>query len=233
LTAAAVYLVPIGGEQFELYTEPPEETAAADRREPAGFWHRTIHKLHERWRHAVHTAYAAQAAHGGGLPSGRIARARDWVVRRIDDSITEQRTLWSLRGMTSAAFIYPDDLTESAAAATRTQLLAQARRRHGWWLLVNLAGAAVTAVLVLLPGPNVIGYYFVFRVIAHYLSWSGTRQALVRTAWQGQPEPALTELATLARVPADARAPRVAAIAEGLHLPRLVEFFDRVAVVGR
>ena len=90
----------------------------------------------------------------------------------------------------------------------------------------------MTAVLVLLPGPNVIGYYFLFRVIAHYLSWSGARQASARTAWQGRPEPALTELGTLARLPHDARAQRVAAIASQLHLPRLVEFFDRVARRG-
>lgn len=177
--------------------------------------------------------HTARAEREGGTPAGRIARARDWVVGGIDRSITEQRTLWSFRGMTSASFIYPDDLTETSAAVARGQLLAHARRRHGWWLMANLAGAAVTAVLVLLPGPNVIGYYFVFRVIAHYLSWSGARQALVRTAWRRQPEPALTELAALARVPPDARAQRVAAIAGELHLPRLVEFFDRVAAPGR
>jgi len=51
--------------------------------------------------------------------------------------------------------------------------------------------------------------------------------------WQAEPEPALTELGTLARLPHDARALRVAAIAEALQLPRLVEFFDRVAAVGR
>jgi len=138
-----------------------------------------------------------------------------------------------MTGMASAAFIYPDDLTESSATAVREQLLAQARRHHGWWLLANLVGAAVTAVLALVPGPNVIGYYFLFRLISHYLSWSGARQASVRTVWQAEPEPALTELGTLARLPHDARALRVAAIAEALQLPRLVEFFDRVAAVGR
>jgi hypothetical protein len=225
LAVAAVYLVPTGGERFELYTEPPDE-ASTHPPERAGFWHRTLHRLHERWRHAVHTASAERES---GDPAGRIARARDWVVRGIAQSIAEQRTLWSLRGMTSASFIYPDDLTESSAAAARGQLLAQARRHHGWWLLANLVGAGVTAVLVLLPGPNVIGYYFIFRVIAHYLSWSGARQASTRTAWRGKPEPALTELGTLAGLPHHARAQHVAAIAEHLHLPRLVEFFERTA----
>jgi hypothetical protein len=228
VAAGAVYLVPIGGKRFELYTEP-EDSTADDPRQPPGFWHRTLHQLHERWRHAVHTARAESA----GASSGRIARARDWVVRSIDESIAEQRTLWSLRGMTSAAFVYPDDLTESSAAETRGQLLAHARRHHGWWLLVNLAGAFATAVLVLLPGPNVIGYYFLFRVVAHFLSWSGARHALVRAAWRGRPEPTLTELAALAAVPSGERAPRVEMIAAGLHLPRFAEFFDRVATAGR
>ena len=51
--------------------------------------------------------HTARAEREGGAPSGRIARARDWVVRGIDQSIAEQRTLWSLRGMTSASFVYP------------------------------------------------------------------------------------------------------------------------------
>ena len=230
MAVAAVYLVPIGEERFELYTEPTDDASTGHGPDRDGFWHRTLHQLHERWRHAVHSASAERES---GRPASRIARARDWVVRGIARSIAEQRTLWSLRSMTSASFIYPDDLTESSAAAAREQLLAQARRHHGWWLLANLVGAAVTAALMLLPGPNVIGYYFIFRVIAHYLSWSGARQASTRTAWRGKPEPALTEIGTLARLPRDARAQRVAAIAEGLHLPKLVEFYDRVATAGR
>jgi hypothetical protein len=229
VAAGAVYLVPIGGKRFELYTEPAEEPTADDPRQPAGFWHRTVHQLQERWRHAVHTAHEEKV----GGSSGRIARARDWIIRGIDASIAEQRTLWSFRGMTSAAFVYPDDLTESSAAEARGRLLVHARRHHGWWLLVNLVAAVVTAVLILLPGPNVIGYYFLFRVVAHFLSWSGARHALVRTVWHGRPEPALSELAALAGAPIGEREPRLASIAGELHLPRLVEFFDRVAAPGR
>src|SRR4029077_14650039 len=104
----------------------------------------------------------------------------DWLVPRIAESIAEQRTLWSLRGLTSASFVFPSDLSDASAAAVRQRLLAHARRHHGWWLVMNAAGVAVTAILVLLPGPNLIGYYFAFRVIGHYLSWRGARQALDR-----------------------------------------------------
>jgi hypothetical protein len=221
----AVYLVPIGSGRFDLYTEPAEDdesgAAAGDR---TGVWHRSIHDLRERWRLA---ARAAQAAGGGD--GGRLARMRDWLVRRIAESIAEQRTLWSLRGVTSASFAFPSDLSDASAAAIRQRLLAHARRHHGWWLLMNVAGVAVTAILVLLPGPNLIGYYFAFRVIGHYLSWRGACQALDRISWRPSPEPALTELGSLASLPREQRAARVEALAALLRLPRLAAFFDRVA----
>ena len=155
------------------------------------------------------------------------------MVRRIAESIAEQRTLWSLRGVTSASFVYPSDLSNAPAAAVRERLLAHARRHHGWWLMLNVVGVTVTAILVLLPGPNLIGYYFAFRVIGHYCSWRGARQGLDRTSWRARAEPALTELGRLAHLPREERAERVAHLAAGLHLPRLVAFFDRAAVPAR
>lgn len=229
--AAAVYLVPIGSGRFELYTEPPDDSApGAVPHDRDGWWRPTIHRLHQRWRHAADRA--AQAARGGNT-GGRWPRTRDWLVRRIAESIAEQRTLWSLRAVTAASFVYSSDLSDASAAAVREQLLAHARRHHGRWLLINIAGVAATAVLVLLPGPNLIGYYFAFRVVGHFLSWRGARQGLDRIAWRGSAEPALTTLGALAHLPRDERAERVASIAGGLHLPRLAAFFDRVAVPPR
>jgi hypothetical protein len=229
LADEAVYLVPIGSGRFELYTEPAD--VAPDRttsHEPAGFWSRTVRRLHDRWHET-----AAHAESGGGPPAGRLARARGWLVRRIAESIAEQRTLWSLRGVASASFVHPANLSSELAAAIRERLLALARRHHGWWLIANLVGVAITAVLVLLPGPNLIGYYFVFRAIGHFLSWRGARQALDQIAWTPRPEEALTELGDLAPLPREERAGRVEALASRLQLPRLVTFFDRVACPAR
>jgi hypothetical protein len=83
------------------------------------------------------------------------------------------------------------------------------------------------------PGPNVIGYYFVFRVVGHFLSWRGARQGLARIVWRASVEPALTALGALADLPRDAREERVASLAAGLHLPKLAAFFDRVAIPAR
>lgn len=220
-----MYLVPTGSGRFELYSEPPDEVEPGRAlHERDGFWRRLARRLHERWLQVAH------AARGADESAGRLARARDWMVRRIAESVAEQRTLWSLHGVTSAAFVYPSDLSEAAAVAVRARVLAHARRHHGWWLLLNLAGAAVTVVLALLPGPNLIGYYFAFRVIGHYFSWRAARHALDRTSWRASAEPALTELGRLADLPRAERTERVALIAAGLHLQRLAAWFDRAAV---
>jgi hypothetical protein len=222
-----VYLVPIGSGLFELYTEPADEPEPDSAPHEGGrFWRRTINALQAHWRQAVHAAHLDRGADAG---TGRLARARDWLVRRIAESIAEQRTLWSLRSVTLASFVYPADLTESSATAIRQQLLAEASRHHGRWLALNLVGVAVTAVLVLLPGPNLIGYYFAFRVVGHFLSWRGARQALDHVSWRPSAEPILSELGGLAHLPRDERADRVAALSAQLGLPRLAAFFDRVA----
>ncbi len=225
----AVYLVPIGLGRFELYTEPADDAAAAAP-PPVGFWARTLRRLLERWHDLARTAHAQRET---AALSGRLARGRDWLVRRIAESIAEQRTLWSLRRVSSALFVHPSNLSSASAAAIRERLLTHRRRHHLWWLIANLIGVLVTAILVLLPGPNLVGYYFVYRAIGHFLSWRGARQALDRISWTPEPEDALAELGELAQQPRADRADRVDALAARLRLPRLVAFFDRVAVPAR
>jgi hypothetical protein len=227
LSDKAVYLVPIGSERFDLYAEPAEEADSGGAAHQS-FWRRKAHQFHEAWRETSRAAYAARS-----VDAGRLARARHWIVRRIADSIAEQRTLWSLRDLTSASFVYPSHLPDASAAAIRNRLLARARRHHGSWLLANVMGVAVTAILVLLPGPNLIGYYFAFRVIGHFLSWRGARRGLEVTVWTGRAEPMLTDLGRLASLSRAERCGEVAEIAARLGLPQLEAFFDRAAVPAR
>jgi hypothetical protein len=220
-----VYLVPLGRNRYELYSEPPDEEDAA----PAphdGFFHTRIERLRQGWRSLV------QSARRGAATDSRLARWRDWAVSRIAESIAEQRTLWSLRSMEAADLRYSSDLTEAAATEQCRGLLAHARRHHGMWLILDGLLFAGSGVLALVPGPNVLAYYFGLRAVGHLLSWRGARQGLDRITWRQCPEPALAELAALASEPRDARAPRVEAIATHLNLPRLAAFFDRAAVPG-
>jgi hypothetical protein len=221
----AVYLVPIGRGRFVLYAEPVEEAASdGDSEKRAGFWRRMARRFHEGWRETSRAAYADRAR-----DRGRLGLARDWLVRRIADSIADQQTLWSLRDRTAASFVYPADLTEASAAASRDRILADARRHHRFWLLINLAIAAATIVLVLVPGPNLIGYYFAFRVIGHFFSWRGARRGVTALSWRPRGEPLLTDLGELAGRPLAERAAAAARIGEQLGLPRFHTFFDRAS----
>jgi hypothetical protein len=228
LNAAIVYLVPVGPGRFELYSEAPEDPEPEGLAPPEdGFWKRTIHNAQVKWREAVHSARSTDEG------AGWLARLRDRAVCRAAESIAEQRTLWSLRHCTMATLVHPSDLTSEAADQVRTSLLSRARQHHGRWLAIDALLFAVSGLLALVPGPNVLAYYFLFRVVGHYLSWRGARQALESIDWSNRPEPALAELGRLAALPRDARQSRVEAIAGALNLPRLAAFFERTAVTVR
>src|SRR5207244_716856 len=102
--------------------------------------------------------------------------------------------------------LYSEPPDEPSPAHARAGFLRRAPR---------LCGPAVGAVLFVaaglrfrVPGPNLIAYYFAFRLVGHYLSWRGARQAMDRTTWSQRPEPALAALASLAELPRDLRASR-------------------------
>jgi hypothetical protein len=225
LDNAVVYLIPVGRDRFELYSETADEdepAGAPPATEPA--WRRTLHRLQERWNETVRAARHTSAS------AGWFARLRDRTVCRAAETIAEQRTLWSLRHHTAATIVHPSDLSDERAVAVRGRILARARTHHGRWLAIDGVLLLASGALMLIPGPNVIAYYFAFRVVSHYLSWRGATHALECTRWSQRPEPALAELGRLAAEPRSARAARVHAIAAALNLPRLTAFFDRTAI---
>ena len=222
----SVYLVPLGGGRFELYTEPAGE-ARLPGELPCGLWRTSVHKVHQWWVGAVKAAGRKDQA------AGLLQRVQHRAVRLAADAMAEQRTLWSLRHAVPATLLHPADLTGPAAAECRDRLLVAAGRRHGWWLGVNALAFVVSGVFVLIPGPNLLAYYFAVRLVGHYLSWRGARCALKNTTWDVRSEPALAELAGLASTEPAARAPRVEAIARALDLPQLPAFFERAAASVR
>jgi hypothetical protein len=211
----------LGGRRFELYSEPPEETPE----EPApsaGRMRRAVQSASMKWRELV------ESARNGGS-EGRFARWRDQVVCHVAESIAEQRTLWALNRHTCATLLYPASIDEAAARDTLMRVLQCARSHHGRWLAIDLLLFIGSAVLALVPGPNVIAYYLAFRVVTHFQSWRGAGRG-PSIGWTLCSDADLAELATLVHVPHAARDSRVRAIAERLDLQRLPTFFDRVAV---
>ena len=217
-----VFLVPAGRDRFELYSEVGEELAPAPALEEGRF-RRWAHTVNVRWHQLVEAARRGRAR-------GRLARWRDAVVCRLSESIAEQRTLWALRTRTSATLRYPANIPVDRAKSELDRAVADARRHHLRWFIIDVVLFVSSVVFFFVPGPNLVAYYFAFRFIGHLQSWRGACQAMDVVSWSFDPDAGLAELAALVDLPRAVRAPRVAAIAARLNLQRLASFFDRVTV---
>ena len=97
------------------------------------------------------------------------------------------------------------------------------------WLAIDGVGMIASGALILVPGPNFLGYYFLVRTVGHYLSLRGARQGLTGITWSVRANPDLTALRAMVDEPPDDRADRVRAIADRLGLERFTRFFQRSA----
>lgn len=230
-----VFLVPTGAERYELYCEVPDIQPEFDTTVPRGrlraFCARWFHRLHEFF-HTVVLEAERERRKGRAERDhyGWFARLRARFMRFIAESIAEQRLLWHLRGESDARLLYPDDLDAPQATAIMRQIIGRDFDKHQFWLIFDLLGLLGSFLLVPIPGPNVLLYYFAFRVVGHYLSLRGARQGLNVVAWRMEPSAPLTELRRVATLGGTAREARVIEIAGRLQLEHLATFFDRTAI---
>ena len=222
-----VFLVPVGPERYEPYCEVPDEPEQ-DVAEPPGFFRRLVLRFKEM-------IADAERERRQGTPVVRpatwVGRLRARTMRWVAEAIAEQKLLWHLRKQTSACLHYPDDVPESDAATVLRFHLSRDLTKHRRWLAIDsLLMVLFGVVLFAVPGPNIVGYYFAFRVVGHYLSFRGARQGLDVVAWSHQPSAPLTELRRLLAIEPGLREARVNAVQERLRLEHLVSFFERSAV---
>ena len=237
-----VYLVPLGATRHELYCEvpdAPEEPAEEPREEPSrgGLlkWMRIrsgfVKRLRKRFREMIAEAernrrQSRSSAEGSGW-AGRVkARTMRWVA----ESIAEQRLLWHLRGESEGCLYYPDDIPEAAAIAEFRRSLKRDFDKHRTWMIVDGIGFVASGALMLIPGPNLIAYYFAFRLVGHYFSLRGARQGLDGIEWRYEASTLLTELRRAIELEPEVRVSRVQEVATRLRLEHLASFFERAAV---
>ena len=214
-----VYLIPIGPREYGLYAEPPEGTGEPDAPARRGLTGRLARRA---------SAFAATIERDGvaaaGDPGWR-ARARRWAARQV----REQRLLWQLRREQTVTIVAPDDCPDGMAIETVRRLLERDASRHLRWLAVDSVGFVGSGVFMLIPGPNLVAYYFALSLVGHALSLQGARHAREHVAWEVRPDPALAELRHAIGASPDERDRRAHAVAERLHLPNLPGFFARAA----
>ncbi|MEN3338437.1 MAG: hypothetical protein V7647_2113, partial [Acidobacteriota bacterium] len=161
---------------------------------------------------------------------GWMARAKARSMRWVAESIAEQRLLWYLRRQAAACLHYPDDIDEPPAVAALRRHLRRDFEKHRFWLCIDSTGFVASGLLFLVPGPNIVAYYFAFRMVGHFLSMRGARQGLNGIVWSAEKSPPLAELRRAMGLEAEERERRVSDVATALRLEHLVKFFERVAV---
>jgi len=224
-----VFLVPVAVDRYELYCEEPDdEDTLEGAAPPEGFFKRVAHRVRVMLAEAERERRRG-APHPSADRASWFARVKARTVRWAAEWIAEQRLLWQLRGKDAVSLVYPDDLTESQARQLLRRSLQRDWERHRFWMIIDSFGLVGSGLLVLLPGPNFIGYYFLVRTAGHFFSLRGARNGLVGCRWDVQSNPALTSLRAMVGEPPDDREEKVRAIADALRLEHFASFFQRSA----
>lgn len=223
-----VFVIPVGTDRYELYYEQTTEVEPEDEPAPTGMFAKFQRRFSELLRAAEQHRGEEENTNTDSAPRTWTGRMQDrmmaWIARRI----AEQRLLWNLRKVDSVVAVHPTDTTFDAVMPHIQRALQREFERHRFWLFIDAAGLIVSGLLAVLPGPNLIAYYFLFRVGGHWLSLRGALHGRQRVVWEGRSCDSLDGLREALNLPRRERQTCVQQVAAALHLPHLPTFFDRV-----
>jgi len=218
------YLVPAGGDRYAPYSEAPSPAPTADHEPPPTT---LVGRAVAVFRRALAEGEAARQ-NPGAAPASTAGRLRHAALRRIAEAVAEQRLLWHLRRESAVELVHPDDLDREAAAGVMRRLLAGDRDRHRRWLVIDALLTVASAPVALLPGPNLLAYYFIFRTVGHFLSMRGAAHGLSAIDWSYAGSAELTRLRGALDLAAAERDARIRAVANALGLHGLDVFVHDV-----
>lgn len=163
-----VYLFSLDDERCVFYSEGPEildaatVVATAPRTGLRGWVERKYRSLQ---------LVLTESEKGVGL---RVRRIWEWLQKR---TYPDEPLLRSLRGVRDVELNHPPSFTEDETCKLWKEYLKSRQGRHAFWFVINALVSPVTVLLAPLPGPNVIGYWFIYRAVCHWLARLGARQA--------------------------------------------------------
>jgi hypothetical protein len=161
-----VYLLPLGDDEALFYSEGPEVSDEAEAVEPRGGVRGWAEQKYKSLQVVLN-----ESERGVGL---RVRRTWEWLQKRISP---DEPLLRSLRSTKAVELVHPSSLKEDAARERWHDYLASRGRRHLFWLIINAIVSPLTLLLAPLPGPNLIGYWFVYRAVCHLLARLGSSRA--------------------------------------------------------
>jgi hypothetical protein len=219
-----VFLVPVGEREYALYCEaesaPEPQTSTA---------HLTLWARGVRVFRRMLAEGEAEQRRDPEQPLPPRGRVRRWVAKRLASAVAEQRLLWHLRHESDAGLVRPDDVSEADAVALARAELSRDYARHLRWCVIDSLIATASIPVALIPGPNVLGYYFLFRAVGHLFSVRGARHGIKGVTWRSRASPQLTRLRAMLGMRPHERKKELETIAQALGLDRLPHFFNRAS----
>ena len=222
-----VFVIPVGRERYELYSEQPDDEPTDDP-PPTTFIGRMRHRFSEMLKAAEERRHRTHVP--DDEPKNWAGRMQDRLMAWVVERIAEQQLLWSLRRQTAAVAAHPQDMTFEQVQELIRTTLQRDFVRHRKWLVIDTLGLVASAAVMPVPGPNLLAYYFTFRVVGHWLSMKGAAQGLHHITWSSRPCAPLSELREVAAMEPRTRDHHIRDIAARLRLQHLSTFFDRVAI---
>jgi hypothetical protein len=177
-----VYLLLVSDEQFFFYSDESEADESRVEAPAQGGWRGELEERWHRFQRAWHESDAEVARWA--------RRSWDWLHSMIHP---DEWMLVRFRSTQRIDLHHPAARSRDAVARAWLDYLGRKWRRH----MIFLCGNALIAPLALallwpLPGPNLIGYWFAYRAIHHYLIVRGinrVRKGSIPTEYH--PEPSL------------------------------------------
>jgi hypothetical protein len=225
-----VYVIPVAQDRYELYCE--YDAAEADPLgdvPPQGRFAKMFANFKEALARVEEERLSGEAR-VYDRPRTWTERMKDRGLCWIAEKIAEQRLLWRLRNESELILHFPDDTTAEAATSIARAELQREVDRHMKWIIIDGVLFAASGVLFFVPGPNLVAYYFGFRLAGHYLSRKGAKHGLAEVRWTSCASPQLSRLRCVLALEPHERDREVHEVASALHLPHLAKFFERTSV---
>ena len=222
-----LFVVPVKRGEYALYSERAAQAVTGDATVARGLrgWLWSGFDMMLRIADAGADDSPGLAGHAGTSPSRFQRRLAQWVSARL----MVQLPLWNLREASDVVAVHPTDLSFPDARHAINRVLQRELRRHRILLIVFTVAFVVSGTVAIVPGPNLIAYYFAFRVVGHWLSVAGATRGLRHIAWSGKPSPLLQQLRGLLDADRATRDDGVRAIGSQLGLRHLSRFLARVS----
>jgi hypothetical protein len=224
-----VYFIPVSPDRHELYCEHHGDEGVVADLQTKG----RLASIYENFKLAL--ARVEQERLSGAKPAREgprswTERMKDRMLCWIAEKVAEQRLLWRLRNEMELVLHHPDDMPPDQATQLARQELQREADRHQKWMAIDGLMFVASGAFFLVPGPNIIAYYFGFRLVGHYLSRRGALHGLKEVQWRTCASLELSRLRRVLKLAPHEREREVHAVASALHLPHLAKFFERTSI---